>query len=95
MSEVPLYSAHSVGRCHASAYRGTSLTRNRPPPQDPTVGLCLGPYGGPGKLGVSHERGTPVQYTRLGTLSLLDGEDVVVCRGTSHMRKPPPPLGPP
>ena len=24
------------------------------------VGLCLGPYGGPGEVGVSYERGTPV-----------------------------------
>ena len=29
------------------SYRGTSLMRNSPP-QDPTVGLCLGPYGGLG-----------------------------------------------
>ena len=30
------------------ACRGTSLIRNRPPPEDPTctVGLCPGPYGG-------------------------------------------------
>ena len=32
-----------------------------PPPKDPTVGLCLGPYGGPGRGGVSDERGTPVR----------------------------------
>ncbi|KAJ1478951.1 hypothetical protein T484DRAFT_2910247 [Baffinella frigidus] len=29
-------------------------------PWDPTVGLCLGPYGGPRGGVVSHERGTPV-----------------------------------
>ena len=39
-------------------YRGTSLT-NRPP-SDPTVGLCLRPYGGPRGEAVSYERGTPV-----------------------------------
>ena len=30
----------------AFEYRGTSLIRNRPT-QDPTVGLCLVPWGGP------------------------------------------------
>ena len=29
-------------------------------PQDPTVGLCLVPYGGPRGVGVSYEGGTPV-----------------------------------
>ena len=29
-------------------YRGTSLIRNSPAPQDSTVSLCLGPYDGPG-----------------------------------------------
>ena len=38
MSEVPLY-------------RGTSLIRHRPP-YEPAVGLCLGPYGGPGEEAV-------------------------------------------
>ena len=28
---------------------------------DPTVGLFLGPYGGPGGLEVSYERSIPVQ----------------------------------
>ena len=32
-------------------YRGTSLIRRRPPPQDPNGGLCLRPYGGPGEGG--------------------------------------------
>jgi hypothetical protein len=39
-------------------YRGTSLIRNRSP-QDPTVGLCLGPYGFPIGGTVAYERGTP------------------------------------
>ena len=30
-------------------------------PQDPTVGLCLGPYGDPKGGGGSYERGTPVK----------------------------------
>ena len=29
-------------------------------PSDPAVGLCLGPYGGPGGGSISYERGTPV-----------------------------------
>ena len=32
------------------------------PALDPTVGLCLGPYGGPREVSVSYERGTPVQH---------------------------------
>jgi len=28
-------------------YRGTSLIRNSAPLEDPTVGICLGPYDGP------------------------------------------------
>jgi hypothetical protein len=34
---------------------GTSLIRNRT-----ALGLCLGPYGGPGGGAVSYELGTPV-----------------------------------
>ena len=40
------------------AYRGTSLIRT-PPPEDPTVALCLGTCGDPRGVGVSYERGTP------------------------------------
>ena len=41
------------------------LARKKPHPprtllQDPTVGLCVGPYGGPRGGGGSYERGTPV-----------------------------------
>jgi hypothetical protein len=32
--------------------------------QDPTVGLCLGPYGGPSGGGVSYERGTPAERSQ-------------------------------
>ena len=39
-------------------YRGTSLIKNAFP-QDPTVGLCIGPYDSPGGGSFSHERGTP------------------------------------
>ena len=41
------------------SYRGTSLIRNQPP-QDPSEGLCLKPYGNPRGMGVSYERGVPV-----------------------------------
>ena len=44
----------------APSYRGTSLMGNIPPPEDPTVALCLGTYSGPMGVGVSCERGTPV-----------------------------------
>ena len=48
-----------------SRYRGTLPVRDSAP-QDPTVGLCLGPYGGPEGVGaVSYERGTPV-HSRCG-----------------------------
>ena len=40
-------------------YTGTSLIRTSPP-FNPTVVLCLGPYGDPVGVGVSYERGTPV-----------------------------------
>jgi hypothetical protein len=39
--------------------RGTSPIRSCAP-QDPAVGLCLGPYGGPRRTKVSYERGNPV-----------------------------------
>jgi hypothetical protein len=41
---------------------GTGVPRSQKnvPPQDPTVALRLGPYGGPKGWAVSHERGTPV-----------------------------------
>ena len=35
-------------------------THKPPPPQDPTVALCLGTYGDPRGAGVSDERGTSV-----------------------------------
>ena len=35
-----------------------------PPPQDPTVALCLGTCGDPRGVGVCYEQGTPVKTTR-------------------------------
>ena len=45
--------------CLTRGYRCTSLIRNRPP-CDPTVGLCLGPYGGPMGVAFFYARGSPV-----------------------------------
>ena len=39
---------------------GTSLIRNSGRPRDPSVGLCLGPYGDAMGVTVSDERGIPV-----------------------------------
>ena len=50
-------------------YRGTSLIRNSAP-QVPTIGLCLGSYGDPRGLGVSHERGSPVGLEAQGLQDL-------------------------
>ena len=43
-------------------YRAAACQGNHP--YDPTVGLCLGPYGVPRGVGVSYERGTPVGWNR-------------------------------
>ena len=43
----------------AAAIQG-HLAHKTPPPQDPTVALCLGTYGDLREVGVSYERGTPV-----------------------------------
>ena len=39
--------------------QGCLAHKKTPTPLDPTVGRCLGPYGGPRGVGVSYERGTP------------------------------------
>ena len=39
---------------------GVPRSKETSPPLDPTVGLRLGPYGGPRGVGVSYERGTRV-----------------------------------
>ena len=51
--------AHILSCPLLARYRGTSLIRERSP-QDPTVALCLGPYGGPRDSAFSYERGNPV-----------------------------------
>jgi len=42
----------SVWISEVTALQGHLAHKKQPPPQDPTVGPCLGPYGGPGE-GVS------------------------------------------
>ena len=71
--------------CLSSNYRVISLIRT-PPPQDPTVALCLGTCGDPRGLGVSYERGTPVH-------SLLRA--IGQCSATTqHLLNNPRPLFP-
>ena len=70
---------HSVPRGRATPQRMRFLSPIRPVPcpsagvprsketaslQDHTVGLCLGPYGGPRGGAVPYERGTPVFYPK-------------------------------
>ena len=38
--------------------------------QDPTVGLCLGPYGGPRGGAIFYEQGTPVAFPRRRTVAV-------------------------
>jgi len=80
----------------------------RTPVEDPAVGLCLGPYGGPRGVGVSYERGTPVEFAltlfwgRRGTRSLpphaspCPGQQLSrdVPQGYLSHKKTPTPLGP-
>ena len=64
-----------VNKCVCNViYGGTSLIRNRPPPYDSTVGLCLGPYGGPGGGAFSDKQGTPVQCTLRRTPGVVPAE---------------------
>ena len=59
---VALHVCRIVHRSNAAnGGRGVPRSKETAPPQDPPVGLCLGPYGGPRGGGVvSDERGTPV-----------------------------------
>ena len=60
MSEVPLCQiAPSHGRAVGNA-TGIPDSKETASSQDPTVDLCLGPYGGPRGVEVASERGTPV-----------------------------------
>ena len=46
--------------------QGYLAHKKPPPPQDPTVALCLETYGDPRGVGVSDERGTPVPECAAG-----------------------------
>jgi len=64
-----LWSAATFG----PAVQGYLAHKKPQPPKDPTVGLCIGPYGGPREFAVSYERGTPVEVQRL---LAADGVDI-------------------
>ena len=70
-------------------YRGISLKRNSAPPQDPTVGIGLGPCGDPrGGVAVSYERGTPVQQAHAhpgGGQFLRSEVPLYPCLGVPHV----------
>ena len=50
----------SSSEMHRSLQGYLAHEKMPPPPSDPTVALCVGPYGVPGGVVVSYERGTPV-----------------------------------
>ena len=62
----------ALARISRELYRGTSLIRKIPPvgpysgPMPRNLSLCLGTYGDPMRVGVSHERGTPVGGSSAG-----------------------------
>jgi len=53
--------------------------------------MCLGTYGVPLGVGVSYQRGTPVQ----SALAVVDHANVQNYKGTSPIRKRPPLYDPP
>jgi len=55
--------ATSQGLLDLPAHTLLLLTTHTAPPQDPTVGLCLGPHR---EVGISYERGTPVWCSLAG-----------------------------
>ena len=79
MSEVPMYSQvdtrYRVPVAFAFFYEETATPYNH------TVGLCLGPYGGPRGVEVSYERGTPVRECGKGTQGQIPA---VSCRGSRN-----------
>jgi len=52
--------ASGEGARPLSSLQGYLAHKKLRPPQDPTVGLCLGRYGGPRAGALSYERGNPV-----------------------------------
>ena len=59
----PIFEAHHAAG-EDDGVQGYLAHKKLPPPYDPTVGLYLGPCGGPGGGGaVSHKRGTRVDIS--------------------------------
>ena len=61
MSEIPLYmyTKHRKLPACSGPLTGVPRSQENAPPQVPTAGLCVGPYGGPRGKAVPHERGIP------------------------------------
>ena len=65
--------------------RSTLLIRFPPPPQDPTVGLCQGPHGGPRGGDGSYERGAPeTELVWCHHFKCLVSSTQVFCVGRRH-----------
>jgi len=47
-------------RCESCSLEGYLAHKTPPPPQDTTVALCLGTFGDPRGVGVSHEQKLPL-----------------------------------
>ena len=61
-TSTPLYLLLAGGwRQHRHSTLQGYLAHETPPPQDPTVALCLGFFDDPRGMGVSYERGTPAR----------------------------------
>ena len=54
-----------------SRLQGFLAHEKTPLSRDPTVSICVGPYGGPMGSAVSYERGTPVGRARLEAAHVL------------------------
>ena len=76
-----------LGGWEFSYERGTPVPRssNNFYPEDPTVGQCLGAYGGPRGAAFSHERGIPCmdhmarpRKHRLGAIGAIGGLLIIV-----------------
>ena len=50
------------GRVLSHRLQGYLAYKNPPPPEDPSVALCLGNFGDPRGVGVFYERGTLVPH---------------------------------
>ena len=53
---------------------GVPRSKEAEPPEDPIVGLCLGPYGAPKGGSISYEQGSPVRCTLDGFVGGATGQ---------------------